>query len=226
MGRLSLRLALLAALCVLMHGCFVIDLFSSQDDTWDPGGTWTDGSWVPTGKPRIKPGVVLNVRVSATGISPVEMAAQVDQGGYLTLPYLLTEPVLCDSLTLDACQQKLLKAYLQYLRQPQVTVWFAPIDPKLGVSPYGTVKVLGEVVMPGPINMPPTMDLTVTKVLKEAGGTKQFADKHRVRVTRRLEDGTSKTIMVDLVEIGEKGRSDKDIVLKPGDVVYVHEVVW
>jgi len=169
---------------------------------------------------------VLNVRVSATGINPVEMTAQVDQGGYMTLPYLLTEPVLCDSLTLDACQQKLLKAYLQYLRQPQVTVWFAPIDAKMGVSPYGTVKVLGEVAMPGPINMPPTMDLTVTKVLKEAGGTKPFADKRRVRITRRLEDGTSKTIMVDLVEIGEKGRLDKDIVLKPGDVVYVHETIW
>ena len=28
-----------------------------------------------------------------------------------------------------------------------------------GVSPWGTVTVLGEVAMPGPVNMPSTMDL-------------------------------------------------------------------
>ena len=94
-----------------------------------------------------------------------------------------------------------------------------------GVSPYGFVTVLGEIVNPGPVNMPPTMDLTVTKALQMAGNTKPFANKRNVLVTRRAKDGSLIRTEVDIIEIGEKGRIDKDIILKPGDVVFVRESV-
>ena len=72
-------------------------------------------------------------------------------------------------------------------------------------------------------NMPPTMDLTVTKALQMAGGVKPFANRSRIRVTRCERDGTQRKIYVDLNEIGEDGRIDKDMVLTPGDVVWVPE---
>ena len=196
-------------------------MFRNNEEPFDP-----NGKYVQPDTPRIRPGVAIVVQVGATGVQPVNMEAQVDSSGMATLPYLLKEPVLCDGLTLEACQQKLVKLYQQYMRQPQVTVRFASFDAKTGVSPYGTVNVQGEVANPGPVNLPPTMDLTVTKALQAAGGTRSFADKTRVQVTRFDENGVRQVIKVDLDEIGKKGRIDKDIRLKPGDVIYVHETIW
>jgi polysaccharide biosynthesis/export protein len=119
-------------------------------------------------------------------------------------------------------KQKLVKAYSEYIKQPQVTVTFAPSDGR-GVSPWGTVTVLGEVMMPGPVNMPSTMDLTVTKVLQAAGGLRPFANKKAIRVSRCDKDGNKTKFTVDLNEIGEKGRIDMDIALRAGDVVWVPE---
>jgi protein involved in polysaccharide export with SLBB domain len=125
-------------------------------------------------------------------------------------------------LTLEALKLKLVKQYSVYYRQPQVSVTFAPYDGK-GVSPWGTVTVLGEVARPGPVNMPATMDLTVTKVLQEAGGLKPFADRTKIRVTRCDKDGNQTRMYVDINEIGQDGRVDKDLVLRAGDVVWVPE---
>ena len=204
----------------MLCGCFVVDMFKPEEPFDVNSGS------LPPDKPRIRPGVGLVVQGGATGVKPYVMEVQVDSAGNITLPYLLKDPVLCDGLTLEDCQAKLLKLYQQYVRQPQVTVVFGTVDFKNGVSPYGTVNVMGEVNNPGPVNMPPTMDLKVTKAIQAAGGVKQFADKSRVRVTRYDEDGNRSVTMVDLDEIGKKGRIDKDIQLKPGDVVYVHETIW
>lgn len=222
MDRLSLKIFAVLLGTGLVAGCRVIEhLFAEEEQTSafesSSAAFWSDG------KARIKPGVVLQVQVSYAGSTPVEMSANVDSQGTVTLPYMLREPVLCNGLTLDAFQKKLLVAYQRYIRQPQVTVSFGPYDPRSGVSPYGFVTVLGEVVNPGPVNMPPTMDLTVTKALQLAGNTKPFANKRNVLVTRRAEDGSLSRKEVDIIEIGEEGRIDKDIVLRPGDVVYVRE---
>ena len=151
------------------------------------------------------------------------MNVEVDQNGDITLPLLLQEPVACDGLTLDALRQKLTKAYSKFYRQPTVTVTFGPFDARGGVSPWGTVTVLGEINHPGPVNMPSTMDMTVTKVLQEAGGCKPFADKSSIRVTRCERDGTQTRTTVDIKEIGKDGRVDKDMLLRAGDVVWVPE---
>lgn len=223
MDRVYTKISLLPLLCIVLCGCrTIIDIFRTEE----PVDVTVAPTWVPDGKPRIRPGVMLNIVVGAPGVQPATMDVQVDQSGKLPIPYLLTEPVECSGLTLEDFQKKLTKIYQEYIKRPQVSVKFAPFDFKQGVSPYGTVNVMGEVANPGPVNMPPTMDLTVTKALQAAGGTKPFADKRRVRVTRCAEDGSKTMTNVDLVEIGEKGRIDKDMLLRPGDVVYVYEALW
>ena len=222
MDRLYSKIFSLLFVCALVSGCESFrSFFPKQDDTsaFESSNIafWSDG------KARIKPGVALQIQVGFAGSTPVEMSVLVDSQGSVTLPYMLREPVLCNGLTLDAFQKKLHKAYQRYIRQPQVTVGFGPYDPRTGVSPYGFVTVLGEIVNPGPVNMPPTMDLTVTKALQMAGNTKPFANKRNVLVTRRAQDGSLTRTEVDIIEIGEKGRIDKDIILKPGDVVFVRE---
>lgn len=205
------------ALCALVCGCAEFDDMWRSDEVVDSSvvAKWWDG-------PRIVPGIALVIQVGTAATPPTTMNVLVDQNGDITLPLLLQEPVACEGLTLEALKQKLIKAYSQFYRQPQITVTFAPYDGK-GVSPWGTVTVLGEVGNPGPVNMPATMDLTVTKVLQAAGGLKPFADKSSIRVTRCDKDGKQTRFKVNLNEIGKDGRPDKDISLRAGDVVYVYE---
>ena len=213
------RIAALALLgCVLMctAGCETIAKIFSSDDK-------ESAAVAPVYfEPRVRPGIALIVVVGSGVTQPVNMQVQVDQNGDITLPHLLQSPVACDGLTLDALKQKLVKLYSEFYKQPQITVTFAPYDGK-GVSPWGTVTVLGQVASPGPVNMPSTMDLTVTKVLQAAGGLRPFANKSKIQVSRRDKDGKKTTYTIDLVEIGEKGKIEKDIVLRAGDVVWVPE---
>jgi polysaccharide export outer membrane protein len=207
-----------AAMCVAASGCRTIEKFFAPDDPIDAAAVakYWDG-------PRIGPGMVLEIQVGSATTAPKEMGVLVDQNGEITLPYLLQQPVACDGLGLEALKQKLVKEYSVYIRQPQVTVTFGRYDERSGVSPWGTVTVLGEVGNPGPVNMPATMDMTVTKVLQVAGGVKPFANKSRIIVTRCDKDGNQTRTRVDLHEIGEDGRFDKDMILKAGDVIYVPE---
>lgn len=218
MPRVLLNLLFLTSL--LLCGCEALRSITGDGRVRvDPSvaATWWDG-------PRVRPGVALIVQVGASSAQPVIMNVIVDQSGKITLPLLLQEPVACDGVTLDELRQKLTAAYAQYYRQPTVTVTFAPYDPRGGgVSPWGTVTVLGEVLRPGPVNMPSTMDLTVTKVLQEAGGCKPFADKTAIRVTRCDREGKMTRTHVNLNEIGKDGRIDKDMPLRAGDVVWVPE---
>jgi len=223
MGVLSTKKAVLAVVCTIVCMCVcgcvrdVVKLFSESEpvDAAVVARFW-DG-------PRIGPGMALVVQVGSATTPPKEMPILVDQNGEIILPYLLQSPVACDGLTLEALKAKLVKEYSVYIRQPQITVTFGPYDERTGVSPWGTVTVMGEVATPGPVNMPATMDMTVTKVLQVAGGVKQFADKSNITVTRCDKNGKQTRTKVDLREIGEDGRFDKDMVLKAGDVIYVPE---
>ncbi len=206
-------------LCAFTGGCRSVEkIIWPEDDPIDAAAVakYWDG-------PRIGPGMALEIQVGSATTAPKEMGVLVDQNGEITLPYLLQEPVACDGLGLEALKQKLVKEYSVYIRQPQVTVTFGRYDERSGVSPWGTVTVLGEVGNPGPVNMPATMDMTVTKVLQVAGGVKPFANKSRIIVTRCDKDGNQTRTRVNLHEIGEDGRFDKDMILKAGDVIYVPE---
>ena len=218
MGEVSTRLmfgVMLVSVCANACGCRSIAKLFRDEAPVDVGEFYWDG-------PKVAPGIALNVVVSTSSMPPVQMKVLVDQNGDLTLPHLLQQPVHCDGLKLDELQQKLVKEYSVYYRQPQVSVTFGEYDGR-GVSPWGTVKVMGEVMVPGPVNMPSTMDLTVTKAIQLAGNLKPFADKSGIVVTRCDKDGNRTRTIVDLIDIGKGGRADLDMRLRAGDVVYVPE---
>lgn len=215
MGRFCTSIALLLAVCSF-SGCETIQkIISGEPDTLEVAPTWQEPG-------RIRPGIALIIQVGTPSAPPTTVNVLVDQNGDITMPLLLQEPVACDGLSLEALKQKLVKAYSAYYRQPQVTVTFAPFDGK-GVSPWGTVTVMGEVASPGPVNIPSTMELTVTKALQMAGGVKPYANKSKIQVSRCDKDGRITKTYVDLDDIGKGGRVDKDIPLRAGDVLFVPE---
>ena len=170
--------------------------------------------------PKVRPGVALAISVTATGTQG-QAAKQyfVDADGYIAME--LVGQIKCDGLTLVGLQQKITAAYKEFFLDPHVTATFIYQAGGGIVSPWGTVTVLGEVNRPGPVDVPSTMDLRVTRALQLAGGATGIADKANIRVTRCDKDGRQTKTTVDLIEIGKEGRPDKDMLLKAGDVVWV-----
>ena len=89
----------------------------------------------------------------------------------------------------------------------------------------GKVYVLGEVRRTGLIELPGDETLTVGKAVLRAGGFTNYADKRKVKLTRKSDSAgpgaKTQTFVVDLAAVFEKGRADKDVELQPGDVIYV-----
>jgi len=84
------------------------------------------------------------------------------------------------------------------------------------------VSVMGEVNEPGKYDMPEERDLTLMQAVAMAGGFTKHANTTKTRVMR-MENGKKKTIIINIKEITEKGRKDKDIMLCPEDIVFVPE---
>lgn len=216
-GHKSFCGALMAMLFVV---CGCVDLTSAllkgetRTDV-DPNvlATYFDG-------PKVRPGVALGISVTATGTQGTASKQYfVDADGCISME--LVGQIKCEGLTLVGLQQKITAAYKEYYVDPHVTATFIYQPGQNMVSPWGTVTVLGEVGHPGPVDVPATMDLRVTRALQLAGGCTALADKHRVQVTRCDKDGKQTKTRVDVIEIGEEGRPDKDMLLKAGDVIWV-----
>jgi polysaccharide biosynthesis/export protein len=196
----------LAALAFLPTGCA---LFSGKPDPFPVA---------VAEEPKIQPGVSLKITVISIGRSE-EHVVTVSQAGEVTLP--LINAVKCEGLTLQELQEKLKKAHAQYIQDPQVTVQFSPGD---GLSPWGTVLIQGKVGREGPVNIPQTCDLTLTRALQLAGGITALGDQSKVKITRTLKNGKKYEIVVDVVDIGKHGKRENDHILQAGDVIWVPEI--
>jgi polysaccharide biosynthesis/export protein len=95
----------------------------------------------------------------------------------------------------------------------------------IGTKSRGKIYITGQVRAQGGMDILPDEVLTVSKAILKAGGLSDFANKKKVKLIRKKEgepNGTTTTIL-DLAEILDKGRIDKDVVLEPGDLIVVPE---
>jgi protein involved in polysaccharide export with SLBB domain len=94
---------------------------------------------------------------------------------------------------------------------------------ELRAKRFGAVYVVGQVRQTGPVDMPGDEQLTLSKAVLRAGGFTDYADKHHVKVTRKADadNGTGRTFLVDVSEILEEGKTEKDLPLEPGDTIFV-----
>ena len=81
----------------------------------------------------------------------------------------------------------------------------------------GKIYVYGAVKAQGPQEIPPDETYTVSKAIIRAGGFGDFADKRKVKVTRK----NGKDFVVDLKKVIEQGHTEDDVVLQPDDQIYV-----
>ncbi len=173
----------------------------------------------------VRPGFVISITVMASGNKEFEESAKrISDNGDISLRLL--GAVHVSGLTLDELTSRLNTLYAEYYNQPQVVVDFVKEPEEGGGSPWGYVTVMGRVVRPGKIAIPPTRDLTLSGAIQQAGGFSTSAKDSAIRVSRRKADGTTETFDVDLEAAGKSGHLDEDKVLQTGDVVFVPQKVF
>ena len=94
---------------------------------------------------------------------------------------------------------------------------------ELSMKSLGTVYVTGNVRSPGPLVIPPEENFTVSRAILRAGGFDQFANRHRVKLIRKKADNPNETetTVLDVGDIIEHGRADKDMTVAPDDMIVV-----
>src|SRR5437763_13949571 len=81
----------------------------------------------------------------------------------------------------------------------------------------GRIYVYGSVKGQGPQEIPGDESYTVSKAIIRAGGFSDFANKRKVKLTRK----GGRDYVVDLKRVVEEGHTEEDVVVQPDDQTYV-----
>jgi polysaccharide export outer membrane protein len=141
----------------------------------------------------------------------------VTDSGELEVPYIGRFPAenrTCKQLARE------LKAALEKEYYYQATVIIA-VD--LMAKSRGRVYLVGPVREPGPQEIPSDEIFTLSKAILRAGGFTDFADRKNVKVTRQEGGADKQTFTVDVSQILDKGKTENDLALHPGDLIYIPE---
>jgi hypothetical protein len=68
--------------------------------------------------------------------------------------------------------------------------------------------------------------MTISGAIQKAGGLDTSAKDSAIKITRPLPGGKSVQYEVDLRSVGSRGRVHDDLILKPGNVVFVSEMMF
>jgi protein involved in polysaccharide export with SLBB domain len=155
----------------------------------------------------------------------------VQDSGELELPYvgrMMAVGKTCKELAVE------IKAALEkdYYKKATVVMSMNVASPILG-----RVYVWGQVHNQGPLDIRLNENLTVGQAIMRAGGFADFANQRKVRVIRSAtgaEAGTASgvagntpqakqapAVTLDMEQILNEGKTEKDIVLQPGDLIIV-----
>ena len=137
---------------------------------------------------------------------------RVNDNGELEVPYVGLVPAqgrTCKELAYN------IKSLLEREYYYHATVILA-VD-RVSEKSRGRIYVYGSVRSQGPQEIPPDESYTVSKAVIRAGGFGDFANKRKVKVTRK--NGQDYT--VDLKRVIEEGHTEEDLVLQPDDEIYV-----
>jgi protein involved in polysaccharide export with SLBB domain len=137
---------------------------------------------------------------------------RVNDNGELEVPYVGLVPARgksCKELAYT------IKSLLEKEYYYHATVILA-VD-RVSEKSKGRIYVYGAVKGQGPQEIPPDESYTVSKAIIKAGGFGDFANKRKVKLTRK----NGQEFAVDLKRVIEEGHTDEDLELQPDDQIYV-----
>lgn len=142
----------------------------------------------------------------------VSQRLRINDNGELEVPYIGLVPAqgkTCRELAYN------IKAALEKEYYYHATVILA-VD-KVSEKSRGKIYVYGAVKSQGPQEIPTDETYTVSKAVIRAGGFGDFADKRKIKITRK----NGQDLVVDLKRVIEQGHTEDDVVLRPDDQIYV-----
>jgi polysaccharide export outer membrane protein len=168
-------------------------------------------------KYRLAIGDRLSFRIVEDGDDPKSLS--VTDSGDLELPYIGRFPAI-GKTCLELARS--LKVELEKDYYYRATVIIA-VDSM--TKSRGKVYSVGAIRSPGPQDIPSDEVLTVSKAILRAGGFTDYADQRHVKITRKdaAAGAVNKTFTVNVKNILENGKSDADLPLQAGDLIYVPE---
>ena len=89
----------------------------------------------------------------------------------------------------------------------------------------GRIYIWGQVRQQGAIEIPANEVFTAGKAILRAGGFGEFAKKNAVKVIRSGPNG-KQTFELNMADILEKGKTEKDVPLEPDDLIIVPQRIW
>ncbi len=159
------------------------------------------------------------IHVSIYGEDDLRATVRIDARGRVNLP--LVGEVAIGGLNLIEAQAAIEAAYKdgRFLRNPQATVSVEEYAPR-------EVSISGAIRNAARYALPIESTLTIVELVTKAGGFTDIAKGTAVTITRIMADGTKKVFTVDAESLikGKRGAKPEDnILLQPGDIVYVPE---
>jgi protein involved in polysaccharide export with SLBB domain len=137
---------------------------------------------------------------------------RVNDSGELEVPYIGLVPAsgrTCRELAYSV------KSSLEREYYYHATVIIA-VD-RVSEKSRGKVYVYGNVKGQGPQEIPADETYTVSKAIIRAGGFGDFADKKKIKLSRK----NGQTVIVNLKRVIEEGHTEEDVVVQPDDQIYV-----
>jgi polysaccharide export outer membrane protein len=198
------RLGLGAALVAALAGC-------AGNQRSRPSVTELEGNATQlVGEYTIGPSDVLVVHVWREEQLSTEVEVRPD--GKISVPLL--DDVQAAGLTPLALKQVITERLSEYVAAPHVTVVVKNSRSKL-------VYMMGEVARPGVVGY--MANMRVSDALALSGGFGPFSDRNRVKVIRRLDDGTAQEFRFDYDDYIAGSDVAQNILLLPGDQIFVPE---
>jgi protein involved in polysaccharide export with SLBB domain len=171
--------------------------------------------YVPDDKYKLRVGDKISLQILEDRDAPKSLV--VADSGELDVPYVGRVPAsdkTCKQLA-DELKKRLEAEY--YYR---ATVIIA-LD--VANKFLGRVYVWGQVRNQGPIDIAVNENLTAGKAILRAGGFADFANKKRVKVVRSggADSAGKQSFELNMVDVLEKGKTEKDVILQPDDFIIV-----
>lgn len=167
----------------------------------------------PAAAPEYKLGPGDAIKVQVYQNPDLTLEARVSEGGSISYPLVGSVPI--GGMSISEAEKKIADALRnkQILKQPQVNIVLLQVR-------GNQVSVLGQVQRPGRFPLE-TTTVRVSDMLAAAGGVTATGDD--VLVVSGTRDGQPFRKSIDIPNLFKGDRSADDILLQPGDTLYVNK---
>lgn len=157
---------------------------------------------------KIGPGDLIEIKVF--NVPELNITVRVSGNGTITLP--LIGNIKAEGLSRSLLEKQLaVKLEKNYLKNAQVTVFIKEYHSKM-VSMIGAVKSPGNHELYG--------EKTILELISLAGGFTSDASK-KIIIIRKLKEGKSISLTIDVDELMIKGNPKLNVPLKAGDIINI-----